>query len=71
MSQPKFHSEDKVKRNLSILISELEGVEKSLRWGVAGHEQEVLGEMRLSCIMCGYCPAALVARLKEIYETNP
>lgn len=62
---------NKLEKELRILIAELEPIERSLIWPMAGYEQEVLGNKRFCCKVCGHCPAALIERLKLMLEEEP
>lgn len=63
----------KIENGIKIMIAELEAYEKSVigytNLGV-GYTQEVMGEDRFVCKICGHCPGALKERLKQLLDAK-
>jgi hypothetical protein len=41
-------------------------LDRQMILGAGAGLQEVMGEMRKCCVMCGHCPSALAKKLKEL-----
>lgn len=58
-------------KELDILIAELEGYEKSLKFNMTGYIQKLPdGTEHFCCKICGHSPYLLLERLKQIRSSN-
>jgi hypothetical protein len=53
---------------LKEIIYYIEQLDRQMRLGAGAGLQEVSGEMRECCVMCGHCPSAMAEKLKELTQ---
>ncbi len=51
---------------LKEIIYYIEQLDRQMMLGAGAGFQEVMGEQRKCCVMCGHCPSALAQKLKEL-----
>jgi hypothetical protein len=55
---------------LNEMLYWIEQLDREMMCGAGAGLQEVDGEMRKCCVMCGHCPSALADRLRKLLGTS-